>query len=353
MFSSGRSVVLGLLIACLESQAQSGPAPAIRLLGKLPGAPDGPCLFKFSSSQEGWAWDRGRLLWATADGGLSWRPAALPAAMKPTDYVSSLFPISAKSVRAVVYSVSTVFETRDGGAKWTTAKAAQPNSGLIAVELDGARGWAVIGSDFDSPRGFLRQEIYLTTDGARSWQRTWGGATNWDGMHWALIQGFQFADEDNGVAIGASAVLKTSDGGRTWVEVPYHFDEAIEHEPNRIQQVYFIDAQKGWLLKAKGSMFRTEDGGRTWVRILNGAGSATTEGGALAHQLWFESAMRGWLIGSNMKLFETEDGGNHWVRVEGPKKGAEFVFLSCSRDLGCRFSDTDRNLYGVAPSAEK
>jgi photosystem II stability/assembly factor-like uncharacterized protein len=271
--------------------------------------------------------------------------------VQPGNYISWVFPTSSKSARAVEYSPDTLFETSDGGAKWTAIKSPNPQSKLVAVEFDGVRGWAVIGLDFDSANGFLNQEIYLTTDSGRSWQRAWRGATDWDGTHRALIQGFQFADADNGVAFGASSVLKTSDGGRTWIELPYQFDEP--HELTRIYHVFFIDARRGWLLKSNGSIFRTEDGGRSWVRILDGPRSATTEGGVLFCQFWFQSPMRGWLIGSNSRLFETDDGGNHWLRVRGPRDGADFAYLSCSKDLGCRFSDSDRNLYGVTSSAKE
>jgi photosystem II stability/assembly factor-like uncharacterized protein len=270
------------------------------------------------------------------------------------DYVSWVFPTSSKSARVVDYEANMVFETSDGGVEWTAIKVPKPQSMLVGVEFDGTRSWAVIGLDAsDSAGGFLHQEIYLSTDGGRSSQRTWRGATDWDGMHRKLIRGFQFADADTGVAFGDLTVLKTADGGRTWAEVPYQFEEAIEYEPNRISQVFFIDARRGWLLKSKGSIFRTEDGGRSWVRILDGAKSATTEGGIGFCQLWFESAMRGWLIGSNGKLFKTTDGGNHWLRVEAANRGADFLFLSCSKELGCCFSDSDRNLYGVTSPAEK
>src|SRR5271157_16267 len=350
MSYSSWCVVAGILIACLESQAQSGRAPTLRVLGKLPDAPDALCSFKFSSGQEGWAWEAGgRYLWTTEDGGSSWTRVALPAAVKSGDWVEWVSPISAKSARVVTDGGFTVFETGDRGANWTVIKAPVPQERFAGLQFDGARGWAAIGSDYNSVRGFLHQEIYLTTDGARSWQRAWRGETAWNGKSQTVVGGFQFADADNGVAFGELGVLKTSDGGRTWTRVPYQFSDAGGDQSDLIAQVFFVSPLRGWVLKQNGSIFRTEDGGRIWVRIVKGARSPAIEGGTWTCQLWFDSASRGWLIGSNGKLVETEDGGNHWLQVEGAKKGTEFVNLSCSRNFGCRFSDFDRNLYGVDP----
>jgi photosystem II stability/assembly factor-like uncharacterized protein len=101
----------------------------------------------------------------------------------------------------------------------------------------------------------------------------------------------------------------------------------VVQSPN-IRQIYMIDAANGWAL---GNMYlmRTSDGGITWVDVtpqgmtLNGVGASG----------YFLSANYGWLLTSLANnnlgtLFRTSDGGRTWTSFDVPFSNGQLQFLS-------------------------
>ena len=82
----------------------------------------------------------------------------------------------------------------------------------------------------------------------------------------------------------------------------------------RLSDVYFRDAQTGWVAGDGGVLFRTDDGGTTWARLATG----------LTDPLYgfsFGDAQHGWLAvaqGRGGDLLRTRDGGATWSLVHAP-----------------------------------
>lgn len=127
-------------------------------------------------------------------------------------------------------------------------------------------------------------------------------------------------DNQDGWALSNGAVLRTIDGGSTWLDAtPGGFGSSAASS-------FFLDANTGWVAvmgsdPTDGTLYHTSDGGVSWnsYTVPFGGGS-----------LHFVDAMHGWeLIGLNagmshesVAVFRTGDGGQTWSRVFINEPGA-------------------------------
>ena len=162
--------------------------------------------------------------------------------------------------------------------------------------------------------------IYATTDAGASWRVAWTGAENvvslrsWDRQHvWAL------AAPQNDLAPRADHLLRSDDGGSTWVSHP------LEESLTDLQLTGPMDA---WALTATNprtpeGVVHTADGGGTWTPVpavgKPQALCATAEG-----LLWMAN-------GGSVSL--SSDEGQSWSRIDSglPKTGLQ-AKLGCAGD---------------------
>ncbi len=134
----------------------------------------------------------------------------------------------------------------------------------------------------------------------------------------AALNDVFFLDPDRGWAVGdRGAIWRTDDGGRRW---------RLQDSPvgARLHAVWFLDGEHGWAVggttrpythNSSGVVLRTQDGGQTW-RPLASMAIPT-----LHHIRMFDSKF-GWAAGAASPLhpagvYRTEDGGRGWASVGG------------------------------------
>jgi photosystem II stability/assembly factor-like uncharacterized protein len=106
-------------------------------------------------------------------------------------------------------------------------------------------------------------------------------------------------DAQNAVTVGSDGkVLKTSDGGTTWVQKP-------SQTSSYLYSVCFVDANIGWAVGSSGTIIKTDDGGDTWVQKPSQTSSHL-------YSVYFVNANTGWAVGSSRKVLKTTDGGDNW-----------------------------------------
>lgn len=169
---------------------------------------------------------RGHGLWRSGDAGETWEPAA--PGIASTDITAvAVGPTERSRTLGVVYvgtEPSAVFRSDDGGEMWRDL------SGMR--ELDSATTWSF------PPRPDTHHVRWIEPD--------------------PLVPGRVF------VAIEAGALLRTPDGGRTWVDRvpggPYDTHTAATHRlaPGRVYSA------------AGDGYFESEDAGDTWARRVGG-----------------------------------------------------------------------------------
>jgi photosystem II stability/assembly factor-like uncharacterized protein len=116
----------------------------------------------------------------------------------------------------------------------------------------------------------------------------------------------------------SGVVLRTEDGGRSWVKtlaVPTNGGSG-----DSVRQIQAVDGQRAWALTVNPAscqypcgydLRRTTDGGKSWTILLTGQVAA----------MRFASALRGWVALDNpvgigtVEVRETSDGGGSWRTV--------------------------------------
>ena len=212
------------------------------------------------------------------DAGATWARVIVPS----TDALTGVcFPDTAHGY--LVGGAGAVLVTRDGGTTWALKR--PTGAALNAVSFAGANdGWVVgesgtVFGTHDAGGSWYPVQPSLTALSLRSvWRRTAtqaiaGGfsgvrlatAATADSLQWSLgsfgagntVNALQMIDASNGYAVGANGngiVLRTRDGGATWAP-------QLPGTTVALQDVWFVDALRGWAVGPSGRIVHTSRGG--------------------------------------------------------------------------------------------
>jgi photosystem II stability/assembly factor-like uncharacterized protein len=91
----------------------------------------------------------------------------------------------------------------------------------------------------------------------------------------------------------------------------FHWQPTNAPRASRTDDVWFLDAERGWAVNANGHIVHTIDGGATWQRQFSVSG-------AYLRCVGFANDQRGWVgtLAESRRLFETRDGGITWTLVD-------------------------------------
>lgn len=149
-------------------------------------------------------------------------------------------------------------------------------------------GWAVGGSG----------NVLKTTDGGITWVKQTVNNS-------ALFIGCYFVDQNTGWVGGDAGVYKTTDGGNTW---------NVQVGPTGITKLFFINATTGWAVGGTdgstpyvGDIYKTIDGGATWSH------QSKTNDWIRFYDVQFVDANNGWAYAEkNGLMVHTTNGGESW-----------------------------------------
>lgn len=213
-------------------------------------------------------------LYETKDGGETWAAAEnvpLPkgAGVCAIDVLHDSF-INAGHLdqRAIVHVAGRVggpawlLRSLDGGATWKTIDLNDKAAMILDVKfVDANHGIVVAGSDREVEQSHAL--ILRTEDGGATWTKayesarpfelTWKASFPTREVGYVTVQSY-----DPDPKVTQRFVAKTTDGGRTWTELPL----VADHEQNEFG-VAFASPDVGWVGAMKGGFFTT-DGGKSW-----------------------------------------------------------------------------------------
>jgi photosystem II stability/assembly factor-like uncharacterized protein len=217
-----------------------------------------------------------------------------------------------------------LYRTRDGGKTWKVVESltGEQVKGLCAIDVlhtpyvnAGKLDHRVVihaGGRVGGPATLLR-----SLDGGDSWKVIDMTA------HTAMILDVKFFDAMNGVVFGASdsdvqtshaRIIRTQDGGVTW-KVVYESKRPFEIT----WKGSFPSAKVGYATvqsydpdpaSTQRYVVKTTDGGRSWKELPLVNDAKVREFG-----IGFRDERIGW-VGTSTSGFQTVDGGKHWVPVE-------------------------------------
>jgi photosystem II stability/assembly factor-like uncharacterized protein len=175
-----------------------------------------------------------------------------------------------------------LYLTTDGGSTWKQSELplSQDSCLTTAFFVNTSIGWVALHQcerDVAGEWDFLR--VLKTTDGGQSWKTQYEANNAWPSALW-------FVNENNGWLVGsmyqrdqpflAALVLRTIDGGRTWLDVSTGINEMIRAEvaatksPNydQIKELTLDEDNSLSVLTLRGSIFRTKDNGSSWQKVF-------------------------------------------------------------------------------------
>jgi len=238
----------------------------------------------FSDERTGWVGTTtpANRLFRTRDAGETWSPVGgLPAA---PSFICGLSVVSESVIYAsgtndpgnipgVTTNVPGVIKSTDGGETWTAIDLSLHANLLVDIYFpEPNRGW-VVGGKADGPnpttRGRVRPVVLLTEDGGRSWTNqlaSMQGDLPRGEWGWKIF----FVNDQVGYVslenFNAGAVLKTTDGGNTWVRKPINDQQGNAN----LEGLGFVNEDEGWVGGWGDRFFRggfssaTADGADNW-----------------------------------------------------------------------------------------
>lgn len=184
----------------------------------------------------------------------------------------------------------TILATGDGGKTWQAVvndkKETVTKENLLAINNAGSQLWT---SGFDGA-------ILHSTDGGRTWDTQTSGTT-------MGLEDIFFLDANRGWAVGWSGtILRTADGGKKWEDVK------SKNATWTLSSVYFRDANNGWAAGFAGQLLQSRDGGATWEKQDSSVKASLKD-------VMFDNANRAWIT-SDEQFLLSEDGGVKWRAVK-------------------------------------
>jgi len=199
-------------------------------------------------------------------------------------------------------------------------------------------GWAVGQVHWDATQKRYAGTIVKTVDGGETWVLQDAGVNE-------PLRGLCFLDGEQGWAVGANGtILHTTDSGSHWSK------QAVDTTDD-FRGVVFVDANSGWATSIRdihrnertgeaddwqGSIWHTSDGGQSWVR------QTLPESASLLNGVDFADERHGFAVGikrvgqdgsgpqHSAVVYRTIDGGQTWAEAYDPGlamtlTGIEFV----------------------------
>jgi photosystem II stability/assembly factor-like uncharacterized protein len=220
-------------------------------------------------------------LFRTTDGGGMWRNVL-------TDITTPLFSGGIESIYFVdinygwfVTNMGQIWKTIDGGVTWSLCFNEADND-LTGVWFADHLYGVVTGG---------KGTVLRTSNGGATWTLV---NSNVSTEHFYAMHAF---DLQNLIVAAGEKVFRSADGGVTWTDVAL--------PPSSYYNFYnimFINKNIGWVNGQWGMIMKTTDGGATWV-------AQTTNFMETVYSVYFVDENNGWASGNYASILHTTSGG--------------------------------------------
>ncbi|MGH1366642.1 MAG: YCF48-related protein [Calditrichia bacterium] len=284
----------------------------------------------FNDVSNGWAATGGNSILKTIDGGITWTEVEIDSSLFLSQGINGLVFTDNQTI---YLTGDVIYKSMDNGSAWqrldrelpfsmyTGVYFTTPDSGwvigrantdltYIAHTSNGGQTWETTQlSDFSQPSQgifFINSQHGWIGISSSVW-RTIDGGVNWNSYSLPVtnsVEDILFIDELNGWVITSNGpVLKSNDGGETWITQPIGNEQILALD--------FSDSQNGWAVGRDGGIYHSTDGGTNWTT----QNSNTTE---ILNDVDFLNPLVGWCVGNEGIILKTVDGGNTWIPENRP-----------------------------------
>ena len=141
--------------------------------------------------------------------------------------------------------------------------------------------------------------VLKTTDGGKTWIAVMTGQRARAGETRKNLDGLYFVTPEIGWAVGSFGLITyTADGGKNW-------EQQKTDIPNDLKAVYFVSETEGWAVGNEGAIVHTADGGKTWEKQKSNTYDSL-------YSVAFVDENTGWACGDFGAVVHTTDGGKTW-----------------------------------------
>lgn len=251
----------------------------------------------FTSSDKGWiAGDEGYLA-STSDGGRNWKKKEIGT----TESINEIY--FRNDENGYLVAGKKMFITRDGGETWRETRIYRLNdfpSGspeFLSIRFANKKRGIVIGSILDRKgENVVDSLVMRTEDGGESWVRV-VVPTKTELYH------LDFVGDNNCWIVGdGGLILASTDGGAS-------FKRQTSGTDKDLYNVDFRDEKEGYAVGSKGTILRTEDGGGFWRTVRTSFSSTFM-------RVDFADDKNGWIVGYDGTILRSNDKGKSWIKQE-------------------------------------
>jgi photosystem II stability/assembly factor-like uncharacterized protein len=237
-----------------------------------------------------------------------------------------------------------LFRSGDGGRTWERIEAGLTASTFrfVSAELAGTEP----------------ARVYRSSDGGRSWSELEGITRIPGHEQWFLPYSPRAGAARNAyvsgerllVAAEVAGLLRSDDGGRTWVCEPVAGDEDVHHVTGHPDDPDLLYVSLGTATLAQregqhGGIARSRDGGRTWEKIETDYTRATLVPAARPDLVLAGPAPR---VGRDGRIVVSADGGDTWEPagdgIDMPMPDMVELFVPAPDDTMCAICSGGRLL---------
>jgi len=213
----------------------------------------------------------------TTNAGLNWALFSIPAA---NDSISSIFFLNENTGWAGKHHDNKYYRTTNAGSSWSTYTYFESFNNPFFINEN--TGWISNGYMYKTTNGginftqisyFPQLSEYGFINQNFGWAIAGGSiyATSNSGVNWSIslnnnnsmvFNAVDFLNQNTGIAAGSFGIIyRTSDAGISWT--PYNNNSV---ETGRVSDICMINENTGWALN-NGKLIKSSDGGSSWIKV--------------------------------------------------------------------------------------
>jgi photosystem II stability/assembly factor-like uncharacterized protein len=149
--------------------------------------------------------------------------------------------------------------------------------------------------------------ILYSADGGENWERQGEGNPALQGVD--ILDIWAVDDQTVWAVCSRNVILKTLDGGKTWVQV-----QAPENDPNTwLSSICIVNQTNIWISGSLGTVYSSTDNGNTWTKF-----DPNIFHNQFMQGIWAITPQKVYVAGNGQErgyIFSTTDGGATWDSI--------------------------------------